>query len=277
MPEFEHKGLHLFFQDHGQGAPVLLMHGLFMDHTMLDSLADALSDRYRVITPDLRGHGRSEHRAEERTLWDVMEDQIALLDLLGIERAVWGGASIAGPIALRAALRHPDRVAGLILISTQAGPEHPDRGPSYEAWAELVATRGWTEDTLRGSAATNFGPSAPQALTSLWMDRWRTQPVDDVREIMRSLTHRDSLLDRLNEVRVPALVLYGDDDRLALKLEEVQQMVDALPQVLDFIRIAGAGHSPTLEQPEATAAAVARFVDGLSSMIEKEDAEPGSW
>jgi len=277
MPEFEHEGMRLFFQDRGHGAPALLMHGLFMDHTMLDALADALSDRYRVITPDLRGHGRSEHRAEERTLWDVMEDQIALLDFLGIERAVWGGASIAGPIALRAALRHPDRVAGLILISTQAGPEHPDRGPSYEAWAELVATRGWTEDTLRGSAATNFGPGAPKELTSHWMERWRAQPVDDVREIMRSLTHRDGLLDRLGEVRVPALVVYGDDDGLALKHEEVQQMVDALPQVLDFIRIAGAGHSPTLEQPGATAAAVARFLDSLSAMIEREVAGPGSW
>jgi len=52
-----------------------------------------------------------------------MEDQIALLDHLGIERAVWGGTSVAGPIALRAALRHPGRVSALVLISTQAGPE----------------------------------------------------------------------------------------------------------------------------------------------------------
>jgi pimeloyl-ACP methyl ester carboxylesterase len=57
----------------------------------------------------------------------------------------------------------------------------------------------------------------------------------------------------------------------------VQQMVDALPQVLDFIRIAGAGHSPTLEQPGATAAAVARFLDSLSAMRERGVAGPGSW
>jgi 3-oxoadipate enol-lactonase len=264
LPEFEHRGWRLFFEDRGQGPPLLLIHGLFMDHTMLDPLADALSGRYRVITPDLRGHGRSEHRAEERTLWDVMEDQVALLDALGIERAVWGGASVAGPVALRAALRHPDRVAGLILISTQAGPEHATREPAYEAWAARVAEQGWTEDALQGSAATNFGKSAPEALRRRWMERWRAQPVDDVREIMRSLTRRESLLGRLSEVQVPALVLYGEEDGLALQPSEVEQMISALPQVFDFVRIAGAGHSPTLEQPEATTAAVERFLGSLA-------------
>jgi len=264
LPEFAHKGWRLFFEDRGQGPPVLLLHGLFMDHSMLDPMVDALSGRYRVITPDLRGHGRSEHRTEERTLWDVMEDQVALLDTLGIERAVWGGASVAGPIALRAALRHPDRVVGLVLISTQAGPEHATRLPAYEAWADAVAKQGWTEDALLGSATTNFGRSTPEALRHRWMERWRAQPVDDVREIMRSLTRHESLLERLGDVHVPALVLYGDDDDIALQLDEVEQMVHALPKVFDFVRIAGAGHSPTLEQPEAAAAAVGGFLDSLS-------------
>ena len=263
MPEFEHKGWRLFFEDRGQGPPALLIHGLFMDHTMLDPLVDALAMRYRIITPDLRGHGLSEHRAEERTLWDVMEDQVALLDALGIESAVWGGASVAGPIALRAAIRHPDRVDGLILISTQAGPEHATRRPAYEAWADLVARQGWAEDALRGSAATNFGKSAPEALRRRWMERWRAQPFDDVRQIMRSLTQRESLLERLSDVHVPALILYGDEDGLAVQLSEVEQMVQALPRVFEFVRIAGSGHSPTLEQPEATAAAVGRFLDSL--------------
>ena len=146
MPDFEHDGRRLFFDDRGQGAPLLLIHGLFMDHSIFDPQRETLARSHRLITPDLRGHGRSEHSSEERTLWDVMEDQVALLDKLGIEQAIWGGHSVAGPISLRAALRHPDRVAGLILISTQAGPEHPERFPAYERFAEMVASGGWTDE-----------------------------------------------------------------------------------------------------------------------------------
>ena len=262
MPELERDGWRLFYEDRGAGPPLLLMHGLMMDHTMLDGVVDDLS-HHRSLTPDLRGHGRSEHRTEERSLWDLMEDQVALLDSLGIERAVWGGASVAGPIALRAALRYPERVAGLVLISTQAGPEHPERLPFYEAWAEEVADKGWTEDALNASAATNFGRRAPDALREHWKARWRTQPHEEVPSIMRSLTRRESLLDELADVKAPAVVVYGEDDGVALQREEVDMMVEGLPNVIEFALIPEAGHSPTLEQPKETARVLARFLEQI--------------
>ena len=113
---FDRDGWSLAYEDIGSGPVVLLVHGLLMDRTMFASQVDSLADRYRVITPDLRGHGESEHRAQAYTQWDLMEDHVALLDHLGVERAVWGGVSQGGFQTLRAALRHPDRVAGLILI-----------------------------------------------------------------------------------------------------------------------------------------------------------------
>ena len=111
---------------------------------------------------------------------------------------------------------------------------------------------------------TNFGPHAPADLRQRWIERWRKQAVSDVREIMRSLTRRESLLDRLGEIGVPALVAYGDEDGFALRLDEVEAMVEALPRVTEFARIPGAGHTPTLEQPEATTAAIMRFLDAFS-------------
>jgi 3-oxoadipate enol-lactonase len=260
MPTFEHDGWQLSYQDRGRGPAILLIHSLLFDHTVLEPQVSALEDRFRLITPDLRGHGASERRPEERTLWDLMEDQIALLDHLGIERAVWGGASVAGPIALRAALRHPERVSALVLISTQAGPEHPARKPRYEGFAGLVATEGWTEQALMGMARNNFGPGAPAAVVDSWTERWRSSPTDDIGHVMRALTRRESLLDRLAEIEIPALIVYGEDDRVALQPEEVEALAAGLTNIVEFVRIPDAGHTVTLEKPAAVNAALSRFL-----------------
>src|SRR5437763_7314865 len=160
MAEFEHDGWRLSYSDTGGDGPaVLLIHGLLMDRTMFDPQVAALKDRYRLITPDLRSHGRSEHRAEERTQWDLMEDNLTLLDHLGVERAVWGGVSQGGFQSLRAALKHPDRVSALVLIDTQAGAEDESRAPMYEAFAEVVATQGWTDEILQHACVSMFGES----------------------------------------------------------------------------------------------------------------------
>src|SRR5438477_8442131 len=91
MAQHEHDGWKLTYTDTGgDGPPVLLIHGLLMDRTMFAPQVEALRDRYRLITPDLRGHGDSSHGAEEFTQWDMMEDHVALLDSLGIEQAMWG-------------------------------------------------------------------------------------------------------------------------------------------------------------------------------------------
>src|SRR5438132_9221571 len=173
MPEFDRDGWKLYYEDTGgDGPPIVLVHGLLMDHTMFDPQVEALRDRYRVVAPDLRGHGRSAHRIEDYTQWDLMEDHVALLDRLGIDRAMWGGVSQGGFQSLRAALRHPDRVAGLILIDTQAGAEDEVKAPMYEAFAEVVATGGWTEHILENSCRSMFGTSASQELMRHWKDRW---------------------------------------------------------------------------------------------------------
>jgi len=262
MPHFEHEGWKLFYEDRGQGPPLLLLHGLLMDHTIFEPQIEVLAETHRVIAPDLRGHGRSEHRAEERSLWDLAEDQIALLGALGVEHAVWVGASVGGPIALRAALRHPHRISGLVLIGTQAGAEHPTRLAMYETFGEQVGTTGWTEDALRGTAFINFGPNAPTELTDHWIGHWRAQPVDDILEIMHSLTRRESLLEQLGEVRVPAWVAYGEEDGAALQRHEVEQMVATLPNVVEFVTIPRAGHTPTLQQPDAITALISRAASG---------------
>jgi pimeloyl-ACP methyl ester carboxylesterase len=105
----------LFAVERGTGRAVILLHGGLATHVACAPYADALADRFRVITPDLRGSGRS-HDAGPLS-WDQLADDVAALaGELGIARAAVGGISFGAGVAVRAALRHPSLVSALALI-----------------------------------------------------------------------------------------------------------------------------------------------------------------
>ena len=256
---FFHDGWTLAYEESGDGPAVLLLHGVLMDRTMFAHQADALAARYRVIRPDLRGHGESEHRALDYTQWDLMEDHVALLDHLGIERAVWGGLSQGGFQALRAALRHPERVEGLVLIDTQAGPEDVERSPMFEAMAQVAATDGLNEGMAEAAIPLMFGASASEDLTRHWIGRWMAQPTMDAVQAMRAVTTREDITGRLREIGQPAVVIHGEED-LAIETDQAKRLADGLPNLVEFVTIPGAGHSSTVERPEAVTAVIERFL-----------------
>jgi pimeloyl-ACP methyl ester carboxylesterase len=259
MPEFEHDGWRLAYDDSGGGPAVLLIHGLLMDRTMFDAQVEALADRYRMVRPDLRGHGESEHRAETYDQWDLMEDDVALLDHLGIERAVWGGVSQGGFQSLRAALKHPDRVAGLVLIDSQAGPEDEARAPMYEASAQVAMESGWNEDLLGIAASILIGASASDEVRQHWIGRWLAQDTSDALQVIQSVTRRDDIRNRLPEIHAPAIVIHGTED-VAIDMDRARGLAEGLGGPADFLTV-DAGHSSTVEQPDAVTAAIEGFLE----------------
>lgn len=259
MKVYERDGWRLAFEEVGSGPPVLLLHGLLMNHSMFDPQVEALGNRYRFLLPDARGHGASEHRAEPYSQWDLMEDARALLDHLGVDRAVWGGVSQGGFQALRAALRHPDRVAGLILIDTSAGPEDEFKAPMYEAFAEVVASEGWNQEILDVATTSMFGASVDLNLKQRWMQAWLAEGTDDERERLASVTRREDLTDRLGEIHAPAMVIHGEED-VAIPMTRAEELAAGLPGTVKLVRIPGAGHSSTIERPEPVTEAIERFL-----------------
>lgn len=112
---FDSHATPLFATGSGQGRLVILLHGGLASHQACRRFAEPLAPRFRLITPDLRGSGRSIHRAPLD--WDVLADDVAaLIRTLGADRAVVGGISFGAGVAVRAALRHPAAIAALVVL-----------------------------------------------------------------------------------------------------------------------------------------------------------------
>lgn len=252
-------GWDIAFDDVGSGPVLFLIHGLLMDHTMFAPQVDALQDRYRLITPDLRNHGDSESRAESHTQWDAVEDAIALCNKLDIESAIFGGVSQGGFQSLRLALKYPDRVAGLILIETQAGAEDPTLVPIYEGMSEVVAADGWNDFILDSVAALLFGTSASDDLKNHWIERWRKMNAKHAMQTLQAVTRRDDVSSRLSEITAPALVIHGLEDA-AISMDRAQATADGLKGLVQFVKLEHAGHSATVEQPDLVNEAIVRFL-----------------
>ena len=123
MPFIEHLDQRIFYEESGSSPAIVLGHSFFCSGEMWRYQVPALAESHRVIIPDYRGHGRSSPLREDLDVYDLVDDSVALLDHLGIEEAVWVGLSVGGMTAMRAALRHPERVRALILIDTDADAE----------------------------------------------------------------------------------------------------------------------------------------------------------
>ena len=165
MPLQEINRQWIYYEDTGgTQPPIVLAHGLLMDHEMFAPQLEALSSQYRMITWDARCHGETEATDDPFTYWDLAEDLSGLLDHLGITRAVIGGMGQGGNVSLRFALKHPERVAALILLSTQAGIEDPEKVAIYESMVDVWEAGGLNDQMAESIAALIFGHEWPDAL-----------------------------------------------------------------------------------------------------------------
>lgn len=262
MPFTEANGQRLYYEDSGgPGLPLVLSHGMLMDHEMFAPQVAALGRRYRVLTWDQRGHGLTETTPNDFSYWDSADDLRILLDRLGIERAVLGGMSQGGFLSLRFALRWPERVVALVLMATQAGTEEPEKLQQYQAMADVWITEGPSDVLAEAIASIIIGIGSPESPT--WIARWKARPPATMRQIFRTLVTREDITDRLGEIRTPALVIRGEQD-LAIEFWRARALAGGLPDARGLLQVPGAGHAANLTHPEPVNEALGRFLEELA-------------
>jgi 3-oxoadipate enol-lactonase len=252
----------LYYEDTGGNLPaVVLAHGLLMDHEMFAPQVEALRSHYRVISWDARCHGQTETTDDLFTYWDLAEDLRGLLDHLGIARAVIVGMSQGGFVALRLALAHPERVSGLILLSTQAGTEDPEKAALYGAMLDVWEDEGLNDQLAETIAAIILGSEWSERAP--WIAKWRQQPRSLLRPAFEALVGREDIHDRLGEIYVPALVVHGTADA-AIEMELAERLCAGLANSRPLVVIEGGGHACNLTHPIPVNRAVERYLAELS-------------
>jgi 3-oxoadipate enol-lactonase len=250
---------HFHYRQRGNGAglPVVLLNSLGTDLRMWEAVADRLPDM-RLIGMDKRGHGLSATPAGDWTLDDLAADALALMDHLGLARAIVAGCSIGGMIAQRMATLAPSRIAGLFLSNTAM------KVGTDESWAARI--KGVTEQGLRGLAPQIMERwFAPAFRATDEARAWETMLMrgDDAGYVgtCRVLAAAD-LRNTSPTIACPVMLVGGSAD--ASTPEDLVRATAAAIPGAKVVILDGAGHIPAIDSPDAIARLLADFHRGLT-------------
>jgi 3-oxoadipate enol-lactonase len=244
--------LNLHWESTGDGEPVLLIAGLALTGAAWWRTVPVLSRRFRVLTYDHRGVGRSPSNSHTYSTSAMADDAASVLDAAGVTSAHVYGISLGGMVAQQLALRNPGRVRSLVLGATHAGGARAV-GPDEEVLAFFRRRPSMAPDEAAwASVAYNYGP------------RSRAQHVDRIAEdLARRLEHTfpaqayraqlgagalHNCFGRLRQLRTPTLVLHGRHDRV-IPVENADLLADAVPDAQLRI-LEDSGHIYPTEEPD---------------------------
>jgi len=261
----------LHFARHGQGPALVLLHGYTGRGSDLDGLAAAFAADFEVLAPDLPGHGASAARVLEDgyDFEACIDDLVATLESAGHRRAHWLGYSMGARLALGCAVRHPERVASLVLIGGRAGIEEAGereaRRRTDEALAERIETGG-IESFVDEWLAQPLFDSQRRLGESFLAAQRRARLDNDARALAAALRAlgpgaQPPLHEALAGVRMPVLLVAG---ALDVKFVQLAHALESrLPQT-EVCEVADSGHAVHLEQPVALQRAVQEFLRRVS-------------
>jgi 3-oxoadipate enol-lactonase len=251
------------FDGPGNGRVVMMSNSLMSDHTMWDVTIPALSDRYRVLRYDTRGHGQSGTTPGPYTIELLADDAVGLMDALGIRQVHFVGLSMGGMIAQQIGARYPDRVISLSLCDTAS--EMPPRSMWEErlAIARSRGTAGLVDATIQRWFTAPFIARDPLAVEMVRRMILTTGAEGFIAcaSAVRDMAQTTMLL----QVKAPTLVLVGRQDPACSveKATVIHRMIDGS----ELVVLEEAAHLSNIEQPQAFNTALRGFIDRTEAAL----------
>ncbi|MBI4337232.1 MAG: alpha/beta fold hydrolase [Chloroflexi bacterium] len=258
MPHAQVNGINLYYEVHGFGPPLVLLHGYAGTAYSWSPQVSSLGRHHRLILCDLRGHGRSEAPADSETysVAAVTEDLRQLLAHLGVKQAVIGGLSVGGILAMRFYEAHPDMTRALILCDTGPGYRNPEAMAEWDRRcserAKLLEERG-IEAFMESAFATDdyYTPR----------DLMRQHNALGLANFSKRVMASPRMV-ALEEIKVPTLVLCGSRDKPFVRAS--YYMAQHIPAATLAI-IPKAGHASNIDQPDLFNGLVGAWLEDIGA------------
>lgn len=236
----------MFYLVRGKGRPVYLLHGLALDHSIWLEMVDTYADQVQFVIPDLRGHGCTPLGDADASLEQIAKDIIQLADLLGHQKFTLAGHSLGGYIALALAEAYPERLQGLVTVTSHARADSPEKLENRLVQARQASFEG-------------IKVMSDELIERMMPEGELAQPDEHMCEVVsnssaegfingqNAMAKRPDRLHVLRSLPCPVLAIAGEKDRIlpkaiALEVAENAQQGRAvcLPEV---------GHLPMIEVP----------------------------
>ncbi|HZP57617.1 MAG TPA: alpha/beta hydrolase [Dehalococcoidia bacterium] len=249
MPHATVNGIRLYYEEHGEGEPLLWIGGLGANVLEIPYLVESYRRHHRFIVYDGRGCGRSDKPEGEYSIPMLADDAAALLDALGYDAAFVYGSSMGGMVAQELALRHPQRVRALALGCTTGGAV---RGvpPSPETVQKMIRNQALTGDAaLEAGWELGYSRAYIDANRQALLARARAAAVHAapresyMRQVLAAARH--DTWDRLPELACPVLILHGSDD-VMIPAGNAHLLKERIPHA-ELAILQGMGHGYNLE------------------------------
>ena len=263
MPQITSDDADIFFEVLGSGPPVVLLHPFPANRDLWKPAAQALVSHYRVILPDLRGHGDSGIGEGPASMEKHAADIARVLAREEVRRAVFVGVSIGGYVLFEFWRKYYARVEALVLCNTKAQADNPEARTARLQAAADVMERG-TEPFFESMVPKLIGKTTRTTRPDLVegaLRMMRKMSAEDVAMVQRGMAERPDSVETLKTINVPTLIVTGDEDILT-GVSEAELMRRNI-QGSQMKVIAKAGHYSPWEQPEEVGKVVRQFVDTL--------------
>lgn len=271
MPTVEVRDTETYYEDHGEGQPIVFVHGAGSDHRIWAERTAPLTDEYRVVVYDVRGHGYTDGGEGEFGFDDYVEDLHALVAELELEDPVVCGLSMGGMIGFAYAARYPDEPAGLVTLGA--------RTPETFSWTEYAMTRGIPK--VMRAASKVVDPDRVEGAFHWVFDRiFGEETGGDIEEAERIQEAYDPDVPELSDeagekmsvalddyaamdlaldaIAVPTLAMYGELE-MAMAAEHAEHVAEQAPDA-EAREIPDAGHNSHVDNPEFIRDAIRAFV-----------------
>jgi pimeloyl-ACP methyl ester carboxylesterase len=259
MPTIHANGVELFYKESGSGLETIVFsHGLLMDHAMFEPQRAAFEKQYRVIAYDHRAQGQSQDPGQGYDMDSLADDAAALITALNAGPCHFAGLSMGGFVGMRLAAHHPALVRTVTLMNTTATREKLPNRIKYGVLAQLakmVSPAPFTPIAVKELFGRTTRTSASRRpMLDEWTARLRSRPRNIAPSLLAVMNRREFTAEELALIRCPTLIITGEDDT-AQPPRNSESMVAGI-RGARTVRIPGAGHSSSLEEPDAVIAAM---------------------